>query len=105
MKNLKSLLLAATVAGITLAPSLSEAGIRVYLRVGPPKVKTVTVVKPAKPYRNAVWVNAHYRYINGRYVWTKGRYIKSRPGYKYIQPRWVKMRSGYYFVEGHWVIK
>jgi len=85
--------------------NLSEAGTRVYVRVAPPKAKIVKVVRPAKPFRSAVWVAAHYQYRNGQYVWVKGHWVKSRHGYVYIQPIWKKHKRGYYYVPGHWVKK
>lgn len=89
-------------SGLFLFPSLNEAGVRVYVRLGPPRVRTVRVIKPVSPYRKAVWVAGHYRYTRGRYVWVKGYWLKYRSGYVYVQPHWKKTSHGYFFVPGHW---
>ncbi len=68
----------------------SEAGTRIYVRVAPPKARIIKVVRPARPFRNAVWVAAHYQYKKGHYVWVSGRWVKHRHGYVYVQPGWKK---------------
>jgi len=89
--------------GMFFLPVRGNAGVRVHVRIGPPAIRTVAVVKPYRPYKRAVWVNGHYVYRGGRYVYVKGYWVKPRPNYVYVQPRWKKTRRGYYFVPGHWV--
>ncbi len=105
MKNLKKFLIAGALAAIVSMPSLSEAKVRVYVRVGPPKVTRVSVVKVAKPYRNAIWVKGHYKFVSGGYRWVMGHYINGRRHYVYVQPRWIKTRRGHRFIAGRWVRK
>ncbi|MFQ5602363.1 MAG: hypothetical protein ACE5HS_03775 [bacterium] len=103
---MKKLLKLFAVMGILTSfalPSRSEAGARIYVRIGPPAKKTVRVVKPIKTLKNAVWVKGHWKYQKGRYVWVDGHFVKARPKYTYVQPYWVKTPRGYYFVPGHWV--
>jgi len=101
-KSLKSLMLACLL-GIFALPVESMAGVRVYLRFAPPPVRTVTVVRQARPYHNAIWVSGHWRYNRGHHVWVEGRWIKARRHYAYVQPHWVRTPRGFYFVTGHWV--
>ncbi len=92
---------------VMLAPVQGRAGVDVYVRIAPPKVAKVKVVKrvPARPYRHAVWVAGHYQYKHGRYVWVSGRWIKGKAGFVYVQPHWQKTRHGWRYVTGHWVKK
>ncbi|MFQ5639809.1 MAG: hypothetical protein ACE5IR_17650 [bacterium] len=105
MKKLRSYLILGALAGMFFTPLASEAGVRVYLRFGPPKLKTVKVVKPVKPFRHAYWVSGHWAHKNGRYVYVSGYWTKHRHGYVYVNARWLKSPRGYYFVPGHWVKK
>ncbi|MFQ5750483.1 MAG: hypothetical protein ACE5HI_00680 [bacterium] len=92
MKKLITLILAGALSVVFFLPLQSEAGVRVYVRVGPPKVKTVKIIKRVKPYRNAVWVAGHWRYIHGRYIWYKGYYVKARPHYVYVQALFISKK-------------
>jgi hypothetical protein len=106
MRNIVKVIAIIFVLGMFAAPSESLAGVHVYLRFGPPPpVRTVTVVRPAKPYRHAVWVAGHWKYDCGRYIWVDGHWIKARRHYVYVQPHWVRTPRGFYFVPGHWVRK
>jgi len=102
MNKLTRFFAAAALSGLFLLPSLAEAGVRVYVRVGPPKVRAVKVVRPIRPYVKAVWVSSHWQYKHGRHVWVKGYWVNPRRGFVYVQPRWKKNRHGYYFVAGCW---
>lgn len=103
MRKLNCIVAAAALFGMFLMPSQSEAGVRVYVRIGPPRAHVVKVYRPARPYRDAIWVSGHYRYRHGRYVWTRGHYIRPRRGYIYVQPHWKHTRRGYFFATGRWV--
>ncbi len=105
MKQLSRCIVLSALSLVFLLPASGDAGVRVYVRFGPPKLKTVKVIKPARPHRHAVWVKGHWVYRNGRYVYVEGHWIKGRPGHVYVQPHWVKTARGYYFVPGHWVKK
>lgn len=105
MRKLRSLIVSGALAGMFLAPVQSDAGVRVTVRLGPPKLKHVRVVKPRKPYRNAVWVSGHWKYVNGRYVYVRGSWVRARRGHVYVQAVWVRSPRGYCFVPGHWVKK
>ncbi len=102
MNKLTKVFTAAALAGLFLLPSLAEAGVRIYVRVGPPTVRTVKVIKPVRPCAKAIWISAHWQNKHGRYVWVKGYRVKPRYGYVYVRPRWKKNRHGYYYVTGHW---
>ena len=102
MNKLTKVFTAAALAGLFLLPSLAEAGVRIYVRIGPPTVRMVKVIKPVRPCAKAIWISAHWQYKHGRYVWVKGYRVKPRYGYVYVRPRWKKNRHGYYYVTGHW---
>lgn len=104
MNKLKKFFAVATLAGLFLLPSFAEAeaGVRVYVRFGPPKVRTVRIVKSVRPCAKAIWVSAHWQYKHGRHVRLKGYWVKPRQGYVYVLPRWKKNHHGYYYIAGHW---
>lgn len=105
MKILRNLIAAVALTGIFLVPAQSDAGVRVFLRFGPPSAKTVKIVKPPKPYPHAAWISGHWVFRNNRYVWVKGYWIKPRSGYVYVPGHSRKTHRGWYFVPGHWVKK
>jgi len=102
MNKLTKVFTAAALAGLFLLPSLAEAGVRVYVRVVPPKVRTVRVIKPVRPCAKAIWISAHWQYKHRRHVRLKGYWVKPRHGYVYVRPCWKRNRHGYYYVAGHW---
>ena len=105
MKKLRDVLVFGALAAMFLMPLQSDAGVKVYLRFGPPRLKRVKVIKPARLCRNAIWVAGHWRYKNVRYGYVDGYWVKPRHGYVYVQACWVKTPRGYYFAPGHWVKK
>jgi hypothetical protein len=88
-----------------LAPLQSKAGVRVYVRFGPPHLRTVKVVKPLKPYPRAVWISGHWAFRSGRYIWVNGYWVKPRARHVYVPGHWEKSPRGWYFVAGRWVKK
>ena len=102
MNKLTKVFTAAALAGLFLLPSLAEAGVRIYVRIGPPTVRTVKVIKPVRPCAKAIWISAHWQYKHGRHVRLKGYWVKPRHGYVYVRPRWKRNHHGYYYVTGHW---
>ncbi len=101
-RTIKSLALTVLLAAF-LVPAQSNAGVKVHVKLRPPKARTVKVVRPARPYRSAVWVSGHHVYKGGRYVWLDGYWVKRKSGFVYIQPHWKHTARGYIFVPGHWV--
>lgn len=88
-----------------LTPLQSKASVRVFVRFGPPHLRTVKIVKPPKPYRRAVWISGNWAFTKGRYVWVNGYWTRPRTGYVYIPGHWKKAPRGWYFVSGHWIKK
>ena len=100
MKTIKKILIAGFFA-MLIAPGVSEAGPRIYVKIRPPKTK-VLVVKLRMPYRNAVWVAGYHKWNGHRYVWVRGRWVKPRKGSVWVQGHWAHNRHGWYWVGGHW---
>lgn len=105
MRQKMQVVAATILLSLLLLAGQSDAGTRVYVRIAPPKVRTVKVVKSPRPHRYSVWVAGHHKYVHGRHVWVSGYWLGHKPGYVYVQPHWNKSRRGYYFVPGHWVKK
>ncbi|MFQ5864612.1 MAG: hypothetical protein ACE5IW_05215 [bacterium] len=105
MRKLRNLIVIGALSGLFLLPSSGEAHTRIYLRFGPPHLRTVKVVKPPRPYRNVVWISGHWVYKRGRFVWVNGYWVKARRNYVYVAAHWKKTPRGWYFVPGHWVKK
>ncbi len=102
MKSLKGILAAGLfVTSLTFAES-SEAAKRVYVRIAPPKAKSVTVVKVKRPHKNAVWAAGYWHWNGKKHVWKKGRWIKHRKGFVYVPGHWKNNRFGWYWTPGRW---
>ncbi len=103
MKPFKTYLACAALLFAMALPNLSQADVRVGLRVSvaPPAPKVV-VVKP-KPHRaDGVWVAGHWNWDGKKYLWIEGRYVDPKPGFVWIDGHWAHDRHGWYWVDGHW---
>lgn len=101
MKSLKLFLISAVLLSAMMIPDISQAGVRVYVRVAPPAPKRVVVVtRPHRP--DAVWVAGHWQWNGKRHVWIEGRYIDPRPGYVWVPSHWAHCKNGWYWVDGRW---
>lgn len=101
MKTLRSgsYVLALLVASALAAPSLEAA--RVYVRVGPPKVKVE--VRGVAPSPGHVWVGGYHSWNGHAYVWVPGSWtVGPRPGAVWVAGHWKKTRHGWHWVDGHW---
>lgn len=72
----------------------------IYVRKAPPKVRVE--VRPAPPFKAAVWIPGHWQWKHGRYVWVPGRWIKARRGYAWVPGHWAKRPRGWVWIPGHW---
>jgi hypothetical protein len=82
-------------------PSASDAGTRVYVRVGPPT--PIVEVRSVRPGPRYVWVNGYHRWDGRAYVWSPGRWVvPPRAHAVWVAPRWSHNRHGWFVVEGHW---
>lgn len=97
--NLKAVAIAVIFA--TILPLSLQAGARVYVKVQPPARKVV-VVKPALPYKNAVWISGRWNWNGHKWVWQAGHWAKPRQGFVWISGHWNHDRNGWYYVSGHW---
>jgi len=100
MKHVRKLLLLGALIIAGLLPALSEAGVRLYVRVRPPALRVV--VAPAAPFAGAIWVHGHWRWNGHRHLWVDGHHVKPRKGFVYLPGEWRHDRSGWYWVDGHW---
>lgn len=90
--------------GLITLLSTNCASRTIYVIKSPP-VKKVTVVKTPVPYSNAVWVNGHWSWREGKYIWINGYWTNPRRGHVWMQGFWVKKPRGWVWVEGHWARK
>ena len=72
----------------------------IIIKKRPPVVKIE--VRGKAPYRNAVWINGHWRWHNNRHVWVKGYWQKPRHGFVWVDGHWGKRRNGWVWIPGHW---
>ncbi len=99
MTWIKGLILAAALVFlISCAPTQAHSG--AVIRVKPPAAKVV--VRPAKPFKNAVWVSGHWRWQGGKYAWVSGKWKRARSGYVWNDGRWKQSRRGYVWIPGRW---
>ena len=99
---MKSFAAAALVAASVLATTAcAGASGRVYIRSGPPPLRTEAVL--VSPGHGYVWTPGYYNYAGGGYVWVGGRYERApRARARWVPSHWERDRRGWYFVEGHW---
>ena len=101
MKRFMKILSLSLLLGVVMMPGSSHAGASLYVRFGPPAHR-VKVIRPAKPYPNAVWVSGRWHRSGGRYVWVNGHWLKPRPGYIYVQGKWCRTMHGWTYRPGYW---
>ncbi len=100
MKSLRKMLVLGTLTVATMLPSLSEAGVRVYVRHRPPAPRIAVV--PRTPFAGAIWVSGYWRWTGHCHAWVDGHYLKPRKGHVYVPGHWQHDRYGWYWVDGHW---
>src|SRR5262245_66639279 len=101
MKNLRIMYAIVALFCTLLVADHANAGVRVYVRIGPPPPRYV-VVRPRPYCRDAVWVDGYWGWNGRRHYWVEGRYINPRRGYVYVPGRWERHRRGWYWSEGYW---
>ena len=102
MKTLRTIFAMALLVALLSISNSAYAGRRVYVRVSPPRPKKVVVVKPAKPWKQAVWINGHWKWQKGHWVWVKGHWKKAKPGYHWVDGHWKHTPHGWVRIKGHW---
>jgi hypothetical protein len=100
MRTLKRVVLIISLMIAGMLPSLSEAGVRVYVRYGPPAPRVF--VQPRAPYAGAIWVAGRWTWNGRAYVWMNGRYLSPRRGFVFVPGHWQRDRRGWYWVDGQW---
>jgi len=100
MRTLKSLVVIISLMFVGILPSLSEAGVRVYVRYGPPVSRVC--VQPRASYAGAIWVADRWIWNGRAYVWVNGHYLRPRKGFVFVSGHWQRDRRGWYWVDGHW---
>ncbi len=82
--------------------TLSSVSTAQLVVVKKPNRPRVVVVKKAKPGKNHVWIDGHWKASGSKYVWVKGRWSKKRPGNIWIKGHWKRKRGGWIWVGGYW---
>jgi hypothetical protein len=98
-----TILMAAIVVMLAIAPTESKAQIIVSVRPSPPPVVVVRPVAPAPDY---MWIDGYWVYSrpNRGYTWHDGYWVASRPGYAYAPGYWVELKGkGHKWQPGGWV--
>jgi len=100
MKFLKSIALAAALAGGAMLASPAFAHVAVGVSVGfasPPLRVERVAVRPAP-----AWIPGYWRWNGVRHVWIGGCWTAARPGYRYAPARWVRTGPAWRFRAGYW---
>jgi len=79
--------------------SVSNAQLIVVKKPIRPKI---VVVKSAKPGKNFVWIEGHWKICGNKHVWVKGRWSKNRPDHHWIKGHWKRTRRGWIWIAGYW---
>jgi hypothetical protein len=77
----------------------SDAQVRIFVRTRP--VEPV-IVRPAAPYRGAVWIPGEWQWRGGRYVYVNPHYVHARRGHVWTQGHWNNISGGSVWVAGRW---
>ena len=88
------------VAAALFAGALSVSACSTTVKVPPPPPRAE--VKPAPPWRDAVWVKGHWKHHKGGWVWVAGRWEKPRAGRTWVDGHWEKRGGRWVRVKGHW---
>jgi hypothetical protein len=64
----------------------------------PPRVER----RPAAPFADAVWVDGHWGWRDGRWAWTRGHWDVEHRGGHWAPGHWDSGPKGYVWTEGHW---
>lgn len=89
-------------AALALVPLPAWAGVRVYVRVGPPA--PIVEVRGTAPSARHVWIPGFHRWDGNAHVWVPGRW-ELPPAHRkaWVAGHWVHdRRHGWYWVEGYW---
>lgn len=102
MNRRKTLLAAALLTGVALAPLAAEARVDVGINIGPPAPPPSYVVPP--PRAGYVWAPGYYVYDgpHRRHVWHNGYWVHERPGYHWREDRWEQRGDRWHRVHGGW---
>ncbi len=92
--------LAALVLGVGMTMSAAMAA-DVIVRVSPPRA--VVERRPARPYRESVWVPGYHAWDGSRHHWVAGRWERPpQPRQRWEAHHWVKRNGGWVLVDGRW---
>jgi len=77
------------------------SGCTTVVRTPPPPAQVE--IRPAPPFRGAVWISGHWNYKHGNWVWVPGHW-KSPPWPKaiWVPGHWKKTPRGWKWAPGHW---
>lgn len=101
MKTGKALFPAAGFLVLALSASPAEAR-RIYVRVGPPRVRVVEV-RTVAPSPRHDWIGGFHRWDGRAYVWVPGRWdLAPRARAVWVPGHWRHTRHGWYWIEGRW---
>ena len=95
-------LTAALLLGASLtAGACAGTGGRLYVRTGPPPLRTeAVIVSPGPGY---VWVPGYYRSDGRAYLWVAGRSERPpRARARWVSGHWQQDGRGWFWVDGHW---
>lgn len=59
-------------------------------------------VRPAAPYRDAVWIGGEWEWTNNRYAYIGGHWERPRPGHVWVKGNWRSGTRGYAWHSGYW---
>ncbi len=100
MKFLKSVVLAAALAGgaVLAAPAFARVAVGVSVGFAPPAPR----VERVAAWRGHAWIPGYWRWNGVRHVWVGGYWTAARPGYRYLPAHWVRIGPAWRFRAGYW---
>jgi hypothetical protein len=59
-------------------------------------------VRPAEPYRGAIFIPGEWVWRGRQYVYVQPHYVKPHRGRVWVPGQWTSARNGYVWQKGHW---
>jgi len=90
--------LSAIVIAVAFSSCASQSRVYVSERIPPP-----VAMRPAPPFRGAVWIPEEYMWRGGRYVYVTPHYVRApHRGHTWVAGYWNTHRGRPVWVQGYW---
>jgi len=96
---MKTLLIAAALAGAMGTTALPAMADTIIVRTAPPPPRSEAVPEARRGY---TWAPGHWDWNGRRYVWMRGKWVRDEPGYVYRPQVWEERNGRWVAERGGW---